>query len=197
MNYNELLTGIITLPLTLNNFSGIADNCTAKLNWLTTNEVNVQQYVVEKSTNGANFIPVHATPAKCNMATNTLCNYQAQLPMQDAAAYFRLKMVDADGKYSYSEVVRLVNNCAASNTFRVSVSPNPVSKAVVVNFSQAITESADLEMIDMNGKAVLQQKIARNSVSVNLVLPNTIAAGQYIIKVRTATSVAQAKVVVM
>lgn len=199
MNYNELLStnSNAVLPLTLNAFNGFAENCGVKLTWQTANEINVNQYIVEKSLDGTNFSAIGAVSAKCNLATGTNCDYQFAQALQASAAYFRLKMVDADGKYSYSKVIRLVNNCATSSSLRISVSPNPVRKAFILNLSEALSDDADLEIVTVSGKVMHQQKIARNSSTANILLPSYMPSGQYIIKVRTSIAVSQAKIVVL
>lgn len=197
MNYNELLTGSTTLPLTLNSFSGMVENCSAKLNWQTTNETNVKQYIVEYNNDASNFIALNAVAAKCNWSMNSTCNYQVLLPMQGSDNYYRLKMVDNDGSYTYSNVLKLSNNCDANNGLQLSVVPNPVvNKMITLRLSQPIFTNATLQVFDITGKRIYQQLLPKNTTTTNIVLPSNIASGQYIVKVANSNIVSQVKLIV-
>ncbi len=191
LNYSELLTnsnGTI-LPLSLNAFNGVAENCAVKLSWQTSNEMNIQQYVVEKSLDGSNFSAIGNVVAKCNMAIGNTCDYQFIQALQAYTAYFRLKIVDIDGKYSYSQIIQLANNCNANTGIHISIMPNPVvSKTVKLLLSQPLAQDATVQIIDINGKMVHQQIVMRNTTTATIILPSHISAGQYIVKVLTANT---------
>src|SRR4051812_33179768 len=93
------------VPLKLLSFSvskGIGS--TANLYWKTNDEVNVKNYTVEMSTNGRTFSVVGNEIAKgfqYNSYTKTIA-----IP-SNSVLYFRLKMTDIDGNYSYSNIAIL------------------------------------------------------------------------------------------
>ncbi|TAE18460.1 MAG: hypothetical protein EAY72_00640, partial [Bacteroidetes bacterium] len=95
-------TSAIALPVSIQSFSGRITNQTTTLHWQTGTEINAQQFEVEYSTNGANFTKVHTIPARnlngsSYTATHTIANA--------AKHYYRLKMIDKDGSFTYSTVV--------------------------------------------------------------------------------------------
>jgi len=115
------------LPIKLNSFSGrYADNVN-QLSWTTSSEVNTNNFEVEKSLNGANFKSI----GKVNAAGNT--NIAQTYSFTDAnlnnapVSYYRLKMNDNNGAYSYSNIIKVSRNLKGS----VSLYPNP-SKALLI-----------------------------------------------------------------
>ncbi len=100
------------LPLTLLSFTGNHNNGNILLQWQTTNEINTAHFIIERSSNGIDFLPLGKVDAK-NMAslTNT---YQWQDKNLSAGKYFyRLCMVDKDGQKTYS--FNIVINIAKEN----------------------------------------------------------------------------------
>lgn len=82
--------------------------------WETASETNNDYFVVEYSKNGKDWI-------ECTYHMYSISSDGAQyvcMPNKDVAnsvfSYFRLKQVDMDGKYSYSDIYTVCNNTASS-----------------------------------------------------------------------------------
>jgi hypothetical protein len=96
-----------TLPLTLLSFTGIEKNGNVILNWKTGNEINSSYFGIEKSNNSLNFTEAGRVTAVAFSAAEN--NYQYQENNLTAGKYYyRLKIVDKDGRFTYSPVVSLV-----------------------------------------------------------------------------------------
>jgi hypothetical protein len=167
------------LPLRLLSFNSRANGCTVQLNWNTSNEVNTSRFLVEKSANGISFIPAVEVGAKGSMIIN---NYSVELNQPEALNYYRIKMIDLDGKYSYSVVINAKTDCGAAGNF-FSVYPNPVSNGMAV--IKLITEykgNATLTMINANGQEVLKKDMTVtagvNTISLGL---QHLPKGNYVI----------------
>jgi hypothetical protein len=107
---------------------------------------------------------------------------------RDAAAlkgmnYYRLKIVDNNGKVSYSSIIALLN--AAGGSELVSIVPNPVSTEGKFKLNVTSARSAMIKMaiIDMQGRIVQQQNISviagYNSIDMNV---GKLAPGTYYIR---------------
>ena len=128
------------------------------LNWETVNEMTSTTYKVEKSTDGINFYEIGTLENSFN--TNNLSNYNfsdKQLP--GGILYYRLKYIN-NNKILYSEVKMVTSK----DDFRVgqvkinSVSPNPFISSIKIQY-QAIDKSAMLELIDAEGRRVLNMPV--------------------------------------
>lgn len=73
--------------------------------------------------------------------------------------YYRLKPVDIDGKFSYSDIIILKNEMEAG--FITAVYPNPVSKLLHIEMKSKISQTVYMELTDYTGR-----KLFVNSVPV-------------------------------
>src|SRR5699024_8420533 len=118
----------------------------------TANEVNVKSFDIERSFNGADFTTV-STKAANNRSTQLSYSYIDADPIALKAQeklYYRLKMIDADGKYSYSNVV--VINPFVSKT-GLSVYPNPVKGSTLyIKLDKQAQPTIKVKIEDISGR---------------------------------------------
>lgn len=95
-------------PLHLLSFTGVAIRTDAVLTWITSDELNMNKYEVERSADGITYTRIGSVPSR-NSATQATYHYadagilEGSLP----GYYYRLKQVENDGNFSYSTVVYL------------------------------------------------------------------------------------------
>jgi hypothetical protein len=118
------------LPITLSDFTVSKNNCSAVLNWKTSSEINADKFEIEYSSNQNSIFKVLGEKmAVGNSSTST--SYQFNYAMQSGTDYFfRLKMYQKDGSFTYSDIKKLscINGKAniniipniTSNLFRIS-----------------------------------------------------------------------------
>lgn len=161
------------LPVTLSEFIGAVNNCNVSLSWTTTLENNFSHFDLEYSENGVDFITVKTVQSK-QSATGS--KYQVNYPQTAATGYYRLKMVDIDGTYSYSnKVLQFRTNC---NDNRITLFPNPI-----VNDRTTITglpPGSIIQIHHSDGKLVNTLKPAQSVYQVSM---ERYAAGTYIITI--------------
>ncbi|MFT3911203.1 MAG: T9SS type A sorting domain-containing protein [Ferruginibacter sp.] len=103
---NTATTHILSIvPLHLVSFNGYynSTNKNAQLSWKTTNETNTYSFDIERSIDGINF------EKNGNILSYSYENhtYSYETKMRTPIEYYRLKMIDIDGKFSYSNVIKL------------------------------------------------------------------------------------------
>jgi hypothetical protein len=87
--------------------------------------------------------------------------------------YYRLKQIDLDGAYTYSNVeVVNKNNLDFSS---VSLYPNPVANLIFVEFVCKGNSIAKLQIVDLHGKIVYNQQLESNN-GLNKVIINDVEA---------------------
>ncbi|MGN6421251.1 MAG: T9SS type A sorting domain-containing protein [Pseudobacter sp.] len=125
------------LPLTLVSFTGKATAAGNTLQWVTTSEINVASFIIERSVNGADFSTTGNIQAK-----NASGQQQYQFIDTDVktTTYYRLKMIDKDGTFKYSPVI-IINN--AATTGQLSIYPNPLVGAEL-NIKTSTTQKEDI-----------------------------------------------------
>lgn len=173
------------LPVRLLNFSGIYRNQSVLLNWTADNEVNFSAYEVERSSNGISFESIAVKHKQGSGTNKEQYSYTDELSTTtDRIFYYRLKMLDIDGKYSYSGVIMIKID---EENIGLMVSPNPVKTgyAVTIRYRSDRRGIADIKMMDASGKTVLRQQFNVSQGVNSLLLNNThtLLPGLYVLQV--------------
>ncbi len=177
------------LPVTIIDFTASKNNESVLLKWYATFETNFKKYEVERNTDGASFTKIG------EVAGRNFSNYDftdAALPSAKTA-YYRLKMIDVDGKFTYSKtiVVRL-NNIFSS----ALVYPNPTAGKLSVKLQQGLLQKSDLQITDIAGRIMLQKNIAATVKMIDLDV-SFLPAGRYFIKIVNSEEVINQSFVVI
>jgi hypothetical protein len=128
-SFNYITPVISTLPISIASFTAQLNNATEKvaLDWATSSEINASHFVVQRSTDGNEYNDMAMVFAQeGNSSSDRDYNYSDDISaVNGALIYYRLKMVDIDGQFKYSEiaVVRIAKSTAQA---KLTVYPNPV-----------------------------------------------------------------------
>lgn len=165
-----VLSPVIVLSANLENFTANVKNQQVDLKWNTANEMNVQGFDIEKSVDGKLFNKINFVSA-----TNQLkASYSANDLLLNGAAYYRLKIIDNDGKYSYSNVVKAI---AFSNN-SINVYPNPATNMLNVNVLDLNT-TKEFTIFNSFGQPMVTTKMNQLSQQVNI---SQLTTGTYFIQ---------------
>ncbi len=148
----------VSLPVELIQFKGKSKDCNSiLLNWTTASEENNSHFVLEHSVDGRHFSPL----AKIEGNGNSLDLIEYEFLHSDINRqinYYRLKQVDFDGAYSYSEVTSVSDPCR-SNHFHIF--PNPTNSIININpfIDDPIKENTKglITIYDLNGNRILSK----------------------------------------
>lgn len=160
-----------TLPLRLISFSAKENNCISTVEWTTTNEINVSHFEVEQSTDGITFSSVKTIAAKNTGIEN---KYSIISQVMSNKVFYRLKMVDIDGKVSYSNVAIVMADCAS----KLFIYPNPTRDKL---FLTNATVGSIYEIYDNAGRKVMGGWVKNNVQEIRL---NGMSSGLYSISVK-------------
>jgi hypothetical protein len=163
-----------TIPLGLVDFSVKKVNNEAVLTWKTVNEQEVSHFDVERSNDGKAFYSVGKVKPN-NTLAQSIYNLTDRGPLS-IIQYYRLKMVDLDGKVTFSKILSLSNSDKGVN--KLSVYPSIVSDNLTVETT--LNEAATLKIVDVLGKVVLSKTIAAsNSISTDVLPISVLPIGFY------------------
>jgi type IX secretion system substrate protein len=167
-------TGAV-LPLTLLSFTAIKESGAVQLNWVTTNEVNFSRFEIQYSTpDQGNWSAIGTVPSKTASTTNNAYSFIHTNPVKGINLY-RLKMIDLDGKYTYSTVCQ-VSFDGSNGTV---IYPNPASD--YINIQTDNTGAIRMaKLYDWNGKTVLSIGQLSNDSRIDI---KTIPPGIYILMI--------------
>jgi len=135
------------MPLDLLDFAARDNGKYNLLSWTTANEENVSHFAVERSTDGQDWHDI-AEVASAQQLVTTDYVFQDETP--GSTAYYRLRMVDADGSFSYSPL-QTVNRYEAG---QVDIFPNPTSGVFMLRLSGSDTDQVPFTVYDAVGRSV-------------------------------------------
>jgi hypothetical protein len=170
-----IFIGPETLPLQLVQFNAMQIEKNVTLTWVTNNEINTAVFIVEKSNDGKNFYPITEVKS-ANISKEN--NYTAiDKNFNQPIAYYRLKMIDVNGAYTYSSI-RLVQ---ANTKETFGVYPNPAKDIVQISLPLQNSKST-IKVINAQGQQVLQQTMPPQT-KYTTVLVNGLSKGLYLVQV--------------
>jgi hypothetical protein len=153
----------------LNSFSGNYNSGNTLLNWICESSTNLSHFEIEKSVDGNNFSSIGSKLPGSNRAYS-FTDINAS---QSDKAYYRLKMVDNNGSFTYSTIVSIKTKGALI----LQLSPNPASNQLTVN---GLAGKGQVKVFDINGRLMMTKDVsALQTVSFDVSLLNK---GAYIVK---------------
>lgn len=173
------------LPLKLLSFDAIKQNSKTLLKWSTDNETNIDQFIVERSSNAVDYISIGNVNSTNQPGINNY-SFTDEQPLQ-GINYYRLKIIDKDNVFAYSPT----RNVKFGPANDISIYPNPVTNALLNVTTSANCKKAIL--FDATGKQVRAFTLQGMYNSLDL---HNIAKGIYQLKVFTDNAVYIRKVIV-
>jgi hypothetical protein len=163
------------LPLSLLSFKAIQKGISeVELQWQTTNEINVAGYEIQASDDGINF---SKTGFRASKNSSNIENYIYSLIQNNSRTYYRLKMIDKDGRFTYSNIIVLSNS---NHKSPIVLYPNPVSNMLYIeNYGEL--KNVSVEISDAGGKTVISQQYGTSSKKIIDV--SDLPAGIYTVRI--------------
>jgi len=176
------------LPLTLTQFYAQKQTSKVLLQWQTSMEENVKQYVIERSNDGKTYTDIGEVAAAGNSTTAKNYAYTDQSPYMSANNYYRLKMQDIDGNYKYSKV--LIVKFTGELTTNVQVFPSPVKDLLQIQLPGGLNGNVGLSIIDINGHIVKRNNIASDGNGLNTSFDvSSLPKGVYVLKAQAGNTI--------
>ncbi len=151
---------LIALPVELISIKGYAMERTNVLKWQTASEENTMVFIVEKSLNGKrDFKEVDRINAVGN--SDVIQNYEMEDHAPSTFAYYRLRIVDFDGYFEYSDLVPIGRS--KNEGISVEVFPIPTKDEVTILIPTESTGSAIMTLSDFTGRIIIQDKVSLNN----------------------------------
>lgn len=161
--------GVSPLPLNLLSFEANNKLSHIDLNWRTANQQQVDGFEIEKSADAKVFSNIGFVKATEEN------DYKFVDPVITDHCFYRLKMLDQDGKYTYSNVVKIIHTDHAN----VAVFPNPVQDYLTIVSPE---NSFSYELMDRIGTIILKGNAARSTEIISL---EKLPSGTYYLLVST------------
>jgi hypothetical protein len=182
------------LPMVVSSLKGNYYDNAVNLSWYTLTEINGKKFDIEYSTNGISFTKAGEVPAKGNSAERV--NYQFRfIKLAGTTLYFRLMMVDLDGRTGYTNMIMVRTGAAQQIT--TSVYPNPFVEKLEVTLALPKMAPAIVKLMDMNGRTVKAQAFTAQAGSNKFTLTglSELNKGLYVVEVSAGEEKCMQKVI--
>ncbi|MCB0514406.1 MAG: hypothetical protein KDC60_08255, partial [Bacteroidetes bacterium] len=143
-------TPTTVLPIELLSFTGYNDGDVNVLNWVTASERNSSKFEIEKSSDASTFEYIGEVPAAGNSIIELGYNFIDPNP-QFGDNYYRLKMIDSDGTFKYSEIINIKvreDNMGVQDGI-IKIYPNPTNGYLNIQYQSSRDNNLDLQIFDM------------------------------------------------
>jgi len=143
------------LPVELSSFASAAQGRTVVLNWSTKTEKNSNLFEVERSLAASTNWSTVGTVKAAGLSNSTKSYSYSDTKLQSGKYQYRLKMVDADGSFSYSSVeaaeVAIPKDFAVSQNY-----PNPFNPSTKIDYQVPVDAKVILEVYNVTGQKVME-----------------------------------------
>jgi hypothetical protein len=166
-----------TLSVRLIDFTGVnVNNQYSQLSWTTGHELNFDHFEIEHSTSNTDFVQIGIVPGQGDSQFAQDYGFRDLNP-SEGANYYRLKMVDKQGHFSYTTSV-LVNFSLAI----IELYPNPAKSKIYLKNNLNFTNGEPMEVELMNplGQRLFTETLSTDGIPILTVqFPSGIASGVY------------------
>ena len=192
------------LPVELITFQAEAQEKAVLLTWETASEINNDFFEVQRSIDGQAFEKIGEVAGQ---GSNNEAHYYQFIDKQplEGTVYYRLKQVDYDGMYDYSELVAV--EWIYSETTEIAPAPdvlmfpNPSEGGSFTLRIRGMQPNSvvSIKLIDMVGKVHLQQFVEARSLAgsgLRLSPSGSLPAGLYFVNIQQGENTFQKKLIV-
>lgn len=179
------------LPVSLTGFEGRNSRNQNVLTWQVEDELNFDRYELERSTDGQKFVSLATIPAA---SKNKYTYRDTDISDRHPVYFYRLKMIDIDGKFTMSSVIK-INNQAPG--WRVSATPNPFINGIRITIESSVKGNATILISDMTGKGLIKETVLFNAGTNTFELKETasFSRGTYLLSIQSGGEVQTMKII--
>ena len=177
------------LPIKLESFNAKynKDFKYVDISWSTSSEVNNDYFIVERSTDGFHFESIKTIEGAGNSTERIEYMIEDAYPKK-GENFYRLKQIDFDGEFTYSEIRVVDVSKATENVFSFSIRPNPSNGKFNIKYDHDDKYSKNKEVLivvlDISGnehysKAYPLENMDNQFININM--ENKLAPGIYFV----------------
>ncbi|TZF83640.1 T9SS type A sorting domain-containing protein [Pedobacter sp. BS3] len=165
-----------TLPLNFTSFDAELNPTgnQTNLSWTTANEVNTRTFEIERANDSGAFYTIGNIPAKNTPGAHSY-TFADNHPLA-GMNYYRIRQLDIDGKFTYSDVKSINNKLGVQ---AISLYPNPALQNVTVAYPET-SANGEIKIMNTQGKLLSSQLVLTGSTSASTDV-SALAPGVYIL----------------
>lgn len=164
------------LPVKLEYFTVSEANCNLSLKWKAEAQDNFERYELELSKDGANYVAINSISGVGSQNT-----YEYTMAAATGKNYYRLKMIDKDGRINYSDVKVISSNC---NKKSVLLFPNPAIENMTIRLT-GYTGKVVADIFNSNGQKIMARDLVG---ATSIISTQLLPVGSYFLVLRNSNT---------
>ena len=206
---NIVIQNESVLPVELTSFSAVPNANSVQLNWQTATEFNNYGFEVERKipdqvlNNNLEWMKIGFVPGHGNSNTSHEYSFIDKNPVDATSFYYRLKQIDVDGKYEYSDALFIKLN-VSDKAELLQNSPNPFNPSTSIKFYIPFQSDVKIKVYDLLGREVTTLINKNVSEGYHIVFWNgsdkygeEVASGIYLYRLTAGSFVETKKMILM
>ena len=174
-------------------YASVNEKNSVSLNWKTAEEINSSYFNVQRSIDGENFSDIYKVESIGNSSvSHSYSHIDNNLSsLKTSMVYYRLKMVDIDGKFAFSKTIAAKLNKVNSSSIEVA---NFNGNTLNIKYNASVRERTQLSVFNSVGKLVASHSVMPEIGLNNFNTTQNFAGGIYYIHLTNRTSTEVSKV---
>lgn len=161
-------------PVVLTEFKALKFGNNVKLDWITEQEIGFSRFEIERSFGSNNFETIGTVLAEGQGGMKQTYSFTDYSNISAGVTYYRLKMIDKDGKFAWSDTRAI----KSTETADFSIYPNPSSGSVKIDLGK-ISETMEISVLDISGR-IIQKVELKTTGSTSI---NDLKKGYYFVRI--------------
>jgi hypothetical protein len=181
------------LPVTFTSVKAFELNNIISIEWKVENELNIEKYEVERSSNGTDFINVNSIAASGINSVRNSYSWIDNNPL-NGNSFYRIKSIDRDGSKKTSNIMKVA--AAKMHDASITIYPNPIQGNLInLQFKNQLAGTYYLRLINNNGQVVYSGSLLINSsnISQTVITNRQLAYGIYQLEIKAPDNMVQLK----
>jgi Secretion system C-terminal sorting domain len=184
------------LPVTITSVKAYQQASNIEVEWKVSNQLSVNNYEIQKSTDGRTFVTIGSKLAVNNTQLENTYTF-TDVQVVSGVNYYRIKSVDNSGAFKYSIIVKVnIGNFVKS----VTVWPNPIQgNSMNLQFVNEAAGNYNVQLTNILGQVVFSKQInhAGGSATQTVSLPKGLISGGYQMQVIAPDNTTQVQKVII
>jgi xyloglucan-specific exo-beta-1,4-glucanase len=176
----------VPAPVDLISFEAFDEKDKIKLNWTTASEINNSYFNVEKGLDGKIFYTLGITEGKGNSSSSQNYSYIDKSPFT-GMNYYRLKQMDFNGEYIYSDVVKVY----MENAEIIQLIPNPAGSYFSISSVEEVAIST-VELYSITGEKINEYTSDTDFRSIDI---SGLPEGIYFVRIKVGEKILVKKII--
>jgi hypothetical protein len=137
-------------PMRFLRFSATGDNGRVSIGWKVTNEKDQFEYIIERSVDGIDFMPVGTLIYKTTITPINNYSFTDLVPVVNHINYYRVRSLDVNGRSTLSRVVKVKLSTPVG---ALVLNPSPADESASLSLVSKSRGTVSVRIVNKSGRA--------------------------------------------